>query len=146
MPLFSSRRCGGANTRAKENTMPRGDKSAYTPKQRRKARHIEESYEEHGISEKEAAARWRREIRCRPHEIGRQQGGGAARLGAARSGDETRPFAESRQGGGAEEEHERPSTQHELNGSHRIFRHLNRTHLAGEVSCADRGILDSGLT
>jgi plasmid stabilization system protein ParE len=37
--------------------MPRGDKSAYTDKQKRKARHIEESYEQRGLSHKEAEAR-----------------------------------------------------------------------------------------
>ena len=37
--------------------MPRGDKGAYTDKQKRKAEHIEESYEERGVSSKEAAAR-----------------------------------------------------------------------------------------
>jgi len=37
--------------------MPRGDKSSYTTKQRRKAEHIEESYEERGVSEKEAERR-----------------------------------------------------------------------------------------
>jgi plasmid stabilization system protein ParE len=37
--------------------MPRGDKSAYTEKQKRQAEHIEESYEERGVSEKEAERR-----------------------------------------------------------------------------------------
>lgn len=37
--------------------MPRGDKSAYTDKQKRKAEHIEESYEDRGIPEKEAERR-----------------------------------------------------------------------------------------
>ena len=37
--------------------MPRGDKSAYTAKQKRQARDIEKSYEEKGISEKVAAKR-----------------------------------------------------------------------------------------
>jgi plasmid stabilization system protein ParE len=37
--------------------MPRGDKSAYTDKQKRKAEHIEDSYEERGVSKKEAEAR-----------------------------------------------------------------------------------------
>lgn len=37
--------------------MPRGDKSAYTDKQKRKAEHIEESYEKRGVSEKEAERR-----------------------------------------------------------------------------------------
>src|ERR671939_253076 len=37
--------------------MPRGDKSKYTDKQKRKAEHIAEGYEERGVSEKEAEAR-----------------------------------------------------------------------------------------
>ena len=37
--------------------MPRGDKSAYTDKQKRKAEHIEEGYEKRGLSEKEAERR-----------------------------------------------------------------------------------------
>jgi len=37
--------------------MPRGDKSAYTEKQKRKAAHIEEGYRKRGISEEEAEAR-----------------------------------------------------------------------------------------
>ena len=37
--------------------MPRGDKGAYTDKQKRQAEHIEEGYEEEGVSKKEAEAR-----------------------------------------------------------------------------------------
>lgn len=37
--------------------MPRGDKNAYTDKQKRKAAHIEQSYEERGVDEKEAERR-----------------------------------------------------------------------------------------
>jgi plasmid stabilization system protein ParE len=37
--------------------MPRGDKSAYTEKQKRKAEHIEEGYEDRGVSSKEAQRR-----------------------------------------------------------------------------------------
>lgn len=37
--------------------MPRGDKGKYTDKQKRQAEHIEESYEERGVSEEEAEAR-----------------------------------------------------------------------------------------
>src|SRR6184192_1405674 len=37
--------------------MPRGDKSSYTSKQKRKAEHIEEGYEKRGTSGKEAARR-----------------------------------------------------------------------------------------
>ncbi|GAB3903167.1 hypothetical protein GCM10028803_31130 [Larkinella knui] len=37
--------------------MPRGDKSAYTDKQKRQAEHIEESYEERGVPDDEAERR-----------------------------------------------------------------------------------------
>ena len=37
--------------------MPQGDKSKYTDKQKRKAEHIAESYEDRGVPEKEAEAR-----------------------------------------------------------------------------------------
>jgi plasmid stabilization system protein ParE len=37
--------------------MPRGDKSSYTDKQKRKAEHIEEGYEKRGVSKKEAEKR-----------------------------------------------------------------------------------------
>lgn len=37
--------------------MPRGDKSAYNSKQKRQAEHIEESYEDRGVSKKEAERR-----------------------------------------------------------------------------------------
>ncbi|HTU11888.1 MAG TPA: plasmid stabilization protein [Allosphingosinicella sp.] len=37
--------------------MPQGDKDKYTDKQKRKAAHIAEGYEERGVSEKEAESR-----------------------------------------------------------------------------------------
>jgi plasmid stabilization system protein ParE len=37
--------------------MPRGDKSAYTDKQKRKAEHIEEGYRKRGVGEEEAERR-----------------------------------------------------------------------------------------
>lgn len=37
--------------------MPRGDKSAYTDKQKRKARHIEKGYESRGVRKDEAERR-----------------------------------------------------------------------------------------
>ena len=37
--------------------MPRGDKSSYTGKQKRKAEHIEEGYRKRGVSKKEAERR-----------------------------------------------------------------------------------------
>ena len=37
--------------------MPQGDKSSYTDKQKRQARHIEAGYEKEGLSTKTSAAR-----------------------------------------------------------------------------------------
>lgn len=58
--------------------MPKGDKSAYTDKQKRKAEHIEEGYEQRGVSEKEAEKRaWA--------TVNKQDGGGR-KSGAGRKG------------------------------------------------------------
>src|SRR5947209_18390757 len=40
-----------------ETAMPRGDKSKYTNRQKRKAEHIEEGYEKRGVPEQEAERR-----------------------------------------------------------------------------------------
>ncbi|KPF53218.1 plasmid stabilization system protein ParE [Novosphingobium sp. BK486] len=49
--------------------MPQGSKDAYTDKQKRKAEHIEESYEARGVEPKEAEARaWA--------TVNKQDGGG----------------------------------------------------------------------
>jgi hypothetical protein len=40
-----------------DDTMPRGDKSAYTDKQKRMAEHIEEGYESRGVNDEEAERR-----------------------------------------------------------------------------------------
>jgi hypothetical protein len=42
---------------AGETTMPRGNKSKYTDKQKRQAEHIEEGYEHRGLPDKEAERR-----------------------------------------------------------------------------------------
>jgi plasmid stabilization system protein ParE len=46
-----------AGHKRKETFMPRGDKSSYSGKQKRRAEHIEEGYEKRGVSAKEAARR-----------------------------------------------------------------------------------------
>jgi plasmid stabilization system protein ParE len=57
--------------------MSRGDKSAYTDKQKRKAEPIEESYESRGMSEKESERRaWA--------TVNKQDGGGK-KSGSGRS-------------------------------------------------------------
>ena len=55
--------------------MPRGDKSKYTDKQKRKAEHIEEGYEDRGVSEKEAKRRAWATVNATDHG-GKQSGSG----------------------------------------------------------------------
>lgn len=69
--------------------MPRGDKSAYTDKQKRKAEHIEEGYEDKGVSKKEAERRaWA--------TVNKESGGGK-KSGSGRGKTENR--SASRKGG-----------------------------------------------
>lgn len=50
----------GSAFNQKEVVMSKGDKSSYTDKQKRQAKHIEDSYEKKGVSKKEAEERaWR---------------------------------------------------------------------------------------
>jgi plasmid stabilization system protein ParE len=61
--------------------MPRGDKDKYTEKQKRKAEHIEESYEAKGVSKDEAEGRaWA--------TVNKQSGGGERKGGSGqKTGD-----------------------------------------------------------
>ncbi|MBB4567106.1 hypothetical protein [Rhizobium leucaenae] len=69
--------------------MPRGDKSAYTDKQKRKAEHIEESYESRGVSDEEAERRaWA--------TVNKESGGGK-KSGSGRGHSES--HASSKKGG-----------------------------------------------
>lgn len=69
--------------------MPRGDKSSYTDKQKRRAAHIEEGYEERGVSHEEAERRaWA--------TVNKESGGGN-KSGSGRSKKES--HASSRKGG-----------------------------------------------
>jgi plasmid stabilization system protein ParE len=69
--------------------MPRGDKSAYTDKQKRKAEHIEEGYEDRGVSKTEAERRaWA--------TVNKESGGGK-KSGSGRG--KTENHASSRKGG-----------------------------------------------
>ena len=69
--------------------MPRGDKSSYTDKQKRKAEHIEEGYEKRGTSKDEAERRaWA--------TVNKESGGGN-KSGSGRGKKEN--HASSRKGG-----------------------------------------------
>jgi plasmid stabilization system protein ParE len=73
----------------KEINMPRGDKSAYSDKQKRKAEHIEEGYEDRGVGKKEAESRaWA--------TVNKESGGGE-KSGSGRGKPEN--HASSRKGG-----------------------------------------------
>jgi plasmid stabilization system protein ParE len=58
-----------------EEAVPRGDKSKYTDKEKRQAEHIEEGYEERGVSEKEAERRAWATVN-KVHGGGEKPGGG----------------------------------------------------------------------
>ena len=58
--------------------MPQGDKSAYTDKQKRKAEHIEEGYEDRGVSHKEAERRAWATVNATDHG-GKKSGSGRGR-------------------------------------------------------------------
>jgi hypothetical protein len=69
--------------------MPRGDKSSYTGKQKRKAEHIEEGYEDRGVPHEEAERRaWA--------TVNKETGGGK-KSGSGRGKKENR--SASRKGG-----------------------------------------------
>ena len=69
--------------------MPRGDKSKYTDKQKRKAEHIAEGYEDRGVSAKEAKSRaWA--------TVNKESGGGK-KSGSGRG--KTESHSSSRKGG-----------------------------------------------
>jgi plasmid stabilization system protein ParE len=92
--------------------MPRGDKSSYTDKQKRKAEHIEEGYEDRGVSKdvaerrawatvnkesgggnKSGSGRGKPENHASARKGGRKSGAGqshASRSAAAKKGWETR--------------------------------------------------------
>lgn len=58
--------------------MPRGDKSSYSSRQKRKAAHIEEGYERRGVSKKTAAKRaWA--------TVNKQEGGGVKKKSTKKS-------------------------------------------------------------
>lgn len=82
--------------------MPRGDKSSYTDKQKRKAEHIEEGYEDRGVGKEEAERRaWA--------TVNKESGGGN-KSGSGRGKKES--HASSRKGGrigGASQSHAKRS-------------------------------------
>src|SRR5262245_37364438 len=95
--------------------MPRGDKSKYSDKQKRKAEHIEEGYENRGVAKKEAerrawatvnkihgggeksgSGRGKPENRSVYYQAGKKGGRGAARRPAAARSASARKAARTR--------------------------------------------------
>jgi len=80
---------GNPMSRIEEIIMPQGDKGKYTDKQKRKAEHIAEGYEDSGVSAKEAKSRaWA--------TVNKESGGGK-KSGSGRGKKES--HASSRKGG-----------------------------------------------
>jgi plasmid stabilization system protein ParE len=78
-----------SRTKNRRDKMPRGDKSSYTDKQKRRAEHIEEGYEKRGVSSGEAERRaWA--------TVNKESGGGK-KSGSGRGKKENR--SASRKGG-----------------------------------------------
>lgn len=75
--------------------MPRGDKSSYTDKQKRRAEHIEDGYEKRGVGKKEAARRAWATVN--------QESGGGKKSGSGRGKAENRSASKTggRKGGAA---------------------------------------------
>ena len=74
--------------------MPRGDKSAYTDKQKRQAEHIEDSYEKKGVSHGEAEKRaWA--------TVNKQDHGGNKSGSGRGAGNDTSPSAKGGLKGGS---------------------------------------------
>lgn len=98
--------------------MPRGDKSSYTDKQKRQAEHIEQGYEDRGVSTREAEARaWAtvnkesgggkksgsgrgHAVSHAPSRKGGRVGGGASRSHADRSAAAKKGWETRRKKGG----------------------------------------------
>ena len=103
--------------------MPRGDKSAYTDKQKRKAEHIEEGYESRGVSEDEAERRaWA--------TVNKESGGGK-KSGSGRGHAES--HASSKKGGriGGKASANRPASERSASAKKAAAtrkRHEHQTH------------------
>src|SRR3954469_1092056 len=94
----------GVRDTLRRYAMPKGDKSAYTDKQKRQAEHIEEGYEKRGVSDDEAERRaWAtvnkesgggkksgsgrgKKTNKGPSKKGGKKGGKASKGGAKKSG------------------------------------------------------------
>jgi plasmid stabilization system protein ParE len=83
--------------------MPRGDKDKYTDKQKRKAEHIEESYEDRGVSHEEAERRaWA--------TVNKESGGGN-KSGSGRGHSDTHESAKKGGRLGGKASAERPAVE-----------------------------------
>jgi len=103
--------------------MPRGEKSAYTDKQKRKAQHIEEGYEDRGIDKEEAERRaWA--------TVNKESGGGN-KSGSGRGVKDT--HVSSRKGGrlGGEAAAARPAAERSASARKAAATRKRHEHHAG---------------
>ncbi|RUL83773.1 plasmid stabilization protein [Tautonia sociabilis] len=78
--------------------MPRGDKSKYTEKQKRKAEHIEESYEQRGVPQDEAERRAWATVNAQDGGGKKPGGSGRARPSSSKAEPKSRSGPDSKSG------------------------------------------------
>lgn len=110
--------------------MPRGDKSKYTEKQKRKAEHIEDSYESRGLPKEEAEGRaWA--------TVNKESGGGNL-SGSGRGVPDT--STSSKRGGriGGERSRARPATQRRASAKKAAVTRKRRQSATGKKTATSR--------
>ncbi len=120
--------------------MPRGSKDKYTDKQKRKAEHIEESYEERGVSKDEAEARaWA--------TVNKQSGGGERSGG---SGQKKSPTAKAesrrssaRRAGATKHGVPRPGQRLEAMNKQELLERARRQNIRGRSSMRKQELIEA---
>jgi plasmid stabilization system protein ParE len=96
--------------------MSQGDKSTYTDKQKRKAEHIEEGYEERGVSEGEAERRAWATVNAMDHGGKKSGSGRGKRVNKAPARKGGRKGAAARKRTGARKTSRRTTSPRRLSG------------------------------
>lgn len=120
--------------------MPRGSKEKYTDKQQRKAEHIEESYEDKGVSPKEAEARaWA--------TVNKQSGGGEKKGGSGRKKSESAKHKDASQSArrAVKTKHGEPRSDRSLESETKeeLMRKARAKNISGRSSMRKQELVDA---
>lgn len=120
--------------------MPRGDKDKYTDKQKRKAEHIEKSYEAKGVSEDESEARaWA--------TVNKQSGGGERKGGSGQKTSETTKKKARKSSGkraaATRKGEARPSQQLESMTRAELMDRARKHHIVGRSTMRKRELVEA---